>query len=126
MNPKKYILLVDDDPLLSRLYETTLKGANYEVSTVSSGEVAISEINKKKPDLVLLDIMMPKMSGVDVLRKIKEDKTNETIRVVILTNLSHSTEEAKAVQKLGISDYLIKSETSLKELVNKVVSAIEK
>jgi two-component system phosphate regulon response regulator PhoB len=126
MSTKKYILLVDDDPLLAKLYETTLKAANYDVSTVSSGELALSEIDKKRPDLMLLDIMMPKMSGVDVLKKIKENKKNDDLKVVILTNFGRNTEEAKAVHELGISDYLIKSETSLKELLEKALKVIEK
>ncbi len=126
MDAKKYILLVDDDPLLTKLYETTLKGANYDVEVVSNGEMALTEIEKKKPDLVLLDIMMPKMSGIDVLKKIKENGANSAVRVIILTNMGHNTEEAKIVRELGISDYLIKSETSLKELVDKTIQAIAK
>ncbi len=125
MKPKKYILLVDDDPLLSKLYETTLKAADYEVITVSSGEAALAEINKKKPDLTLLDIMMPKMSGIEVLKKIKEDDGSKDMKVIILTNMARNTEEAKAAKDLGAHDYLIKSETSLKELVSKVQTAAE-
>ncbi|MDO8493198.1 MAG: response regulator [bacterium] len=124
MNPKKNILLVDDDPLLSRLYETTLKAANYNVTTVSNGETALAEIDKSKPDLALLDIMMPKMNGIELLKKIKEDPKKSNMRVIILTNMARNTEEAKTAMQLGANDYMIKSETSLKELVGKVLEVI--
>lgn len=126
MNSKKYILIVDDDPLLAKLYEATLRAANYDVNIVSSGELALTEISKKKPDLILLDIMMPKMSGVDVLKKLRDENNYKDISVIILTNFGRTTEEAKAVQELGISDYLIKSETSLKELLEKVTKVTSK
>lgn len=124
MNPQKNILLVDDDPLLTKLYETTLKGANYEVRTASSGEVALTEIGKNKPDLIFLDIMMPKMTGIELLKKIKEDQSNQGIKVIILTNVAKNSGEAKIAQELGADDYLIKSDTSLKELVDKAQGAI--
>ncbi len=124
MEPKKYILLVDDDPLLSRLYETTLKNAGYEVCTASNGEMALTEINKKKPNLALLDIMMPKMNGIELLKRIKEDKNNENIKIIILTNMGRNTEEAKNARDMGANDHLIKSETSLKELLSRVSAVL--
>lgn len=126
MNPKKYILLVDDDPLLAKLYETTLKSANFDICTVSNGEAALVEIDKRKPDLILLDIMMPKMGGIEVLKRLKNSDSNKDILVIVLTNMGRDTEEAKTARDLGVNAHLIKSETSLKELVSKASSLLEK
>ena len=126
MKTNKYILLVDDDPLLSKLYEKKLKSAGYNIKTASDGEAAISKVSEEKPDLIILDVMMPKMNGIEVLKKLRADEKTRNIQVIILTNQDSSTEEMETLHKLGMHDCLIKSETSMTTLVDRVCKLITK
>lgn len=105
-----YILLAEDDALLVRLYQKKLKNDGYDVRVATNGEEALSEILKEKPALVLLDIMMPKMDGMEVLQRLKGSADTKAIPVIILTNLS-SEEDAEKVLGLGAAAYLVKSDT---------------
>lgn len=113
---KKTVLLVDDDPLIIRMYETKLTQDGYGVLLAFNGMEAVAIAKKEKPDLIFLDLMMPKMNGVDTLKLLKDDLTTKKIPVIILTNLSDKEEYVKKSKELGALDYLVKASLELKEL----------
>ena len=123
---KGNILIVDDDPLIIRMYQKKLSTDGYTVATAFNGEEAMIEVLKQKPDLILLDVMMPKMNGVDTLKALKEKPETKDIPVIFLTNLGDSQEDIVKAKELGALDYLVKAEidlASLSERVEKAISA---
>ena len=122
---KKNILLVDDDPLVIRMYQNKLTKDGYIVNTASNGEEALIQIMKEKPDLILLDVMMPKMNGVETLKRLKAEEKTEMIPVIILTNLGDNPEDIETAKKLRALDYLVKANITLKQLSERVKKAIE-
>ncbi|OGY45017.1 MAG: hypothetical protein A3A24_03060 [Candidatus Buchananbacteria bacterium RIFCSPLOWO2_01_FULL_46_12] len=123
MTDKRHILLVEDDEFLAELYATKLNLEGFEVSLASDGEKGLKLIKEKNPDLVLLDIIMPKMDGFEVLKQIKADKKTKSIPVILLTNLSQKDEVKKGLE-LGAVDYLIKAHFMPSEVVKKIKSAL--
>jgi DNA-binding response OmpR family regulator len=117
MKPK--VIIVDNNIDVCRIYEDTLNAAGYDVTAISREEEAISRIASEKPQVVLLDILMPKISGLHILDMICKDKTCRGIDIIILTELSDSNIKKKALEH-GAKGYLIKSETSMKELLKKI------
>ena len=115
------LFLGEDDPLMSRMYERAFTLAGYQLKIAFDGEEAISVLKTMdpKPTLVLLDIMMPKKSGFDVLRALKEDEKLKNIPVILLTNLAGQQDAEKGLQ-LGAVLYLVKSQYSPKQVVEKV------
>jgi|TARA_B100001971_G_C18086226_1_gene481016 DNA-binding response OmpR family regulator len=107
-NNSPTILLAEDDQFLQRMYSTKLRQQGMKVITASDGEKAVSLIQKHKPDIILLDILMPKKDGFVVLEEIKSDSKIKLIPVILLTNLSE-VDDIKRARKLGADDYLIKS-----------------
>lgn len=118
------VLLVDDDPLIIRMYQKKLTNDGYKVLTALNGEEALIR-SKAKPDVILLDVMMPKMNGVETLKALKGDEKTQDIPVIILTNLGDKSEDIENAKKLGALDYLVKSEIKLNELSDRVKKAIE-
>lgn len=121
---KGNILLVDDDPLIIRMYQKKLSTDGYTVSTAFNGEEAMVEVLKQKPDLILLDVMMPRMNGVETLKVLKEKSETKDIPVIILTNLGDNEDDVTNAKQLGALDYLVKSETDLAFLSKRVEKAI--
>jgi DNA-binding response OmpR family regulator len=120
------ILIVDDDPLISRMYENKLRRDGYEVQTATNGEEALTQVRKHSPSLILLDVMMPKLNGVETLKILKEDEKTAKIPVIILTNLGDKPEDIEKAKAMGASDYLVKSRISLKELSERVKQELTK
>ena len=116
----KKVLLVDDDPLIIRMYQLNFTRDGYEVITAFDGEGAIMSAKRDKPDIILLDLMMPKMNGVETLKILKNDADTKDIPVIILTNLGDSQDDMKKAKEMGALDYLVKSETDLKILTDRV------
>lgn len=123
MSDKKRILIVDDDPDIVELYSNALATKNYVIETAADGEEALMKVIENKPDLVLLDIMLPNMHGIEVLQKIREDQKIKTVKVIILSALSDSQTLMQA-KKLGIEDFLIKAQYSLPEVISRVEQAL--
>lgn len=119
------IFIAEDDPLMVRLYEKAFRLSGYEVETAFDGKEAVTRLQaaEPKPTLILLDIMMPKLNGLDVLRQLKQDDTLKKIPVVVLTNLA-GEEDAEKALKLGAVLYLVKSEYEPKQVVDKVKEII--
>jgi CheY-like chemotaxis protein len=113
------ILIVEDDPLILRLYQQAFAFERYEVSIATNGLEALERARLFKPDVILLDIMMPKMNGLETLDKLKADEQTKTIPVVILTNLADNDNVRMALEK-GAVKYIIKSEHDPKEIVDMV------
>jgi len=116
---KKYILVVEDDSFVMDIYQTKLGEAGYEVEGAINGLEALKKIEEKKPDLILLDIIMPQMDGMEFLKKMKSQKEFEKTPVIMLTNLSQKEEIDKGFE-LGARDYLIKSHFTPSEVLEKV------
>ena len=119
INEKKTILLVEDDQFISQMYKTKLEGEGYNVNTAFNGEEAVMQIGKNKPDLILLDIMMPKQNGFYVLEKIKENPAWPDIPVIMLSNMAEFQDINKAIE-MGARDYIVKSQHSIDEVAAKV------
>ncbi|OGY45713.1 MAG: hypothetical protein A3J62_00390 [Candidatus Buchananbacteria bacterium RIFCSPHIGHO2_02_FULL_38_8] len=119
MSTKKHILLVEDDEFLAELYATKLNLEGFEVSLAADGEKGLRMIKEKKPDLVLLDIVLPKMDGFEILKKMKAGKNTKDIPVILLTNLSQK-DEVKRGLGLGANDYLIKAHFMPSEVIKKI------
>ena len=116
---KKKILLVEDDQALAQVYASRLLIEGFDVKWVGNGEEALSSALQYRPDLILLDAMMPKISGFDVLDILRN--TNETagIHVIMLTALSQPKDKERAEQ-LGVDDYLVKSQVVIGDVVARV------
>lgn len=115
----KKILIIDDDERLVGLYEMTFKGQGYEVSTSLEGEEGLAKIIKEKPDLVLLDVMMPVKSGFDILNTIKNNLDTKQTKVVMLTALSDEAMKIKAFA-MGAVDYIVKSQLTIPEVTERI------
>lgn len=115
----KKILLVDDDLYIRDLYAEVLKDENYDVLIASDGEEALAVAKAATPDLILLDIMLPKLDGIQVLSKIKEDPDLKTVPVVMLTNFGQEDLVKQAVN-IGSTEYLLKYNITPGEIIKKV------
>ena len=111
------ILIVEDDALIIRLYQKVFTSQGYEVETAINGEEGLAKARSVKPDLILLDIMMPKLNGLEMLRQLKAIPDVEKIPVVVLTNLSGDADAETALQE-GAVKYIVKSDYKPKEIFN--------
>ncbi|HLB95683.1 MAG TPA: response regulator [Patescibacteria group bacterium] len=119
----KTILLVDDDLTLLEMYEDRLKAEGYDITRATNGEEALQKLRETKPALVILDIMMPKVNGFDVLKNIRADQEFKNIPVIVLTALIQDVDRAQG-KKLGATDYIVKSETMPGEVIAKIKKAL--
>ena len=119
MNNKKKILLVEDDEALANVYKSRLDIEGFETFWVANGEDALAEATKFKPDLVLLDAMMPKISGFDVLDILRNTPETANIHVILLTALSQPKDKERA-ESLGVDDYLVKSQVVIGDVIDRV------
>ncbi len=120
---KKKIMIIEDDKSLQEIYTINFEAAGYEVIIEGDGLSGISEVTDKKPDIILLDVMMPNMDGFDFLRVMKEN-TSINIPVVVCSNLSDQATRDKALQA-GAAAVLLKVNYSGKELVQKMNLILE-
>lgn len=119
MDTKKKILLVEDDEALASVYRSRLELEGFETLEVNNGEKALSAAVNFKPDLILLDVMMPKISGFDVLDILRNTPETANIRVIMLTALSQPKDKEKA-ESLGVDDYLVKSQVVIGDVVERI------
>lgn len=115
----KTILFVEDESALQKTFAKVLEKEGYTVIPALDGEVGFNLAKLKKPDLILLDLILPKINGFEVLKKIKEDEEIKNIPVIVLTNLETMDNVEKAIN-LGATTYLVKANYSLKEVLDKV------
>jgi len=125
MAKKLKILIVEDDGFLIQMYSSKLEMEGFEVMAVVDGEKALRVIKKECPDLILLDLLIPKKDGFEVLRELKQDKETKDIPVVVLSNLGQRDDINKCF-KLGAEDYLIKAHFVPSEVITKIKSLLER
>jgi len=113
------ILLAEDDRFLRRAAEARLRQHGFEVLTAIDGEEALRVARAQRPDLVLLDVVMPKLQGFDVLKALKQDAATAGIPVIVLSNLGQDRDVEQATA-LGAAAYLVKAHLSLQDLVEKI------
>ena len=105
---QKKILIVEDDKMISSMYETKLKQENFLVLTADNGQLGLEMAIKEKPDIILLDIILPQMDGFTILQELRYNKNMKTTPIIMLTNLG-TDEDKKKGEKLGATDYLVKA-----------------
>lgn len=121
----KKILIVEDEEILSSLLSKRLEREGYEVAIAEDGDAGIRKMKEEKPDLVLLDIVMPKKDGFAVMEEMQQDQELSGIPVVIISNSGQPVELDRA-QKLGARDWLVKTEFDPQEVLDKVTRQIGK
>ena len=124
MPDKKKILVIEDEEMLLTMYKVKFENDGYEVYTASNGADGLEIAPKVMPDLILLDIIMPKIDGFAVLKKFKEDPKTKNIPVVLLTNLGQD-EDISRGKELGSAGYLIKANNTPSEVVEKTKAFIK-
>ena len=115
----KKILFVEDDDALAGVYLVRLQAEGFDVKRVSNGEEALAAATEYKPDLVLLDVMMPKVSGFDVLDILRNTPETANLKVVMLTALSQEADRKRA-EELGVDDYLVKSQVVITDVIDRL------
>lgn len=117
--PLKKVLFVEDDDALADVYISRLQAEGFEVQRVNNGEEALAAAVSYKPDLVLLDVMMPKVSGFDVLDILRNTPQTANLKVIMLTALSQDADRKRA-QDLGVDDYLVKSQIVITDVIARI------
>jgi len=117
------ILIVEDDPLMSRMYQKIFTFEKYQVAAAADGQEGLDRARQIKPTVILLDVMMPKMNGLQVLEKLKSDPEMKSIPVIMLTNLAGEKDAESALMK-GAVKYIVKSEHDPKQVVGMVKEII--
>ncbi|MEI7522186.1 MAG: response regulator [Candidatus Saccharibacteria bacterium] len=115
----KKVLLVEDDEALASVYVTRLEAEGFMIQRVPNGEDALSAALEFHPDLILLDVMMPKINGFDVLDILRNTPETANVRIIMLTALSQETDKLRA-KSMGVDDYLVKSQVVIADVVAKI------
>ncbi len=118
-NGKKFILVIEDDKFYGNIFFTKFSEEGYDIVVAADGQKGIEEAKKRKPDLILLDLIMPVMDGFEALKALKSDPVLAEVKVMILSNLGQEDDVKKAIE-MGAVDYMIKANVSLQEAVDKV------
>lgn len=116
---KTKILMIEDDKFLRKIYKNKLSKSGFEFVEAINGIEGLNKVLFEKPDLVLLDLILPRKNGFDVLIEMKRNPATKKIPVIILSNLGQETDIQRGLS-LGAQDYLVKTDVSLSEVVNKV------
>lgn len=111
------ILLTEDDPIVAELYRVRLDREGHDVGVAADGQMALERIGRDRPDLILLDIRMPRLSGLGVLEQVRQTPELSEIPVVMLTNYSDPA-QVQRCRELGIEGYLLKSRTTPRQLAD--------
>ena len=120
MAEKKIILVVEDDKAIAEVYQMKLEYEGFEVILASNGVQALETLKEKTPDLILLDVIMPKMNGFDFLEAMKKDPAMANVKVIIMSNLGQEM-DMKRGEELGAVDYVVKSDSAIDEILQKIL-----
>lgn len=120
---KPVVLVAEDDTLYAKVYQNKLSKEGYEVVLAGNGKEAVEKAISLKPNLILMDLIMPEMDGFTALQKIKSDPKTSKIKVVVMSNLGQDSDIQKA-KDLGAEEYFVKANISIQELVDKVKTYI--
>lgn len=118
------ILLVEDDPMVVRMYERKFKMDGFQLALAFNGEDGLEALKKDRPDIILLDIMMPKMSGLDMLKIVKADPQYKSLPIVMLSNLGDRAEDVAKCKELGAEDYWVKANVRLDEIKERIIKIL--
>lgn len=116
---KPRILLIEDDVFMIDLLVQELKGAGFDTAVAKTGAEAVQKFEEEKPDLILLDVILPDQSGFETLRQIRRKPQGAETKVIVLSNIGENKDQEEA-RRLGAADYLVKANSSLPEIVEKV------
>ncbi len=116
---QKRLLLVEDDDALANVYVSRLEAEGFDVRRVDNGEDALAAAMSYRPDLVLLDVMMPKVSGFDVLDILRNTPETANLKIIMLTALGQESDKERA-DNLGVDDYLVKSQVVIADVVDRI------
>jgi len=119
----KRILFIEDEAALQKTFGEIIRQEGYEMISALNGEIGLKLAKTKKPDLILLDLILPKIHGFEVLKKLKEDETTKNVPIIVLTNLEGIGDVEKAIE-LGATTYLVKTQYKLEEIVDKIKKAL--
>jgi two-component system, OmpR family, alkaline phosphatase synthesis response regulator PhoP len=119
------VLIIEDEDLVARMYQSALNFDGHEAVTAIGGTEGVEKVKTEKPEIVLLDIMMPGMNGIEVLEAIRNDPETANLPVVMLTNMSGKNDVELAVSK-GADDYWVKADIKTQELGKRIEEVIEK
>jgi DNA-binding response OmpR family regulator len=119
------ILVVEDETFLVKIYSVKLKKEGYEVSIANDGEQAVKLAAEVQPDLILLDLILPKMNGFEALEKMRSSPVNKETPVIVLSNLGQE-EDIKRAESLGADGYLVKANFSIQDIVAKIRETLDK
>jgi DNA-binding response OmpR family regulator len=112
------VLIVEDDAFMSEALEDKFSSADYEVFLANNGEEGLKMALEKKPSMIILDLVMPKMGGMEMLEKLRDDSWGKNVSVIILTNISEKDQLSKALD-IGVDEFLIKTKTKIADVVKK-------
>ncbi|KKR34412.1 MAG: Phosphate regulon transcriptional regulatory protein PhoB (SphR) [Candidatus Magasanikbacteria bacterium GW2011_GWA2_40_10] len=122
---QSHVLIVEDDVFLSEIYQKKFEMEGFKVSMANNGEKGLADIKKKKPDIVLLEILLPKLDGFAVLEAAKADVSIKNIPIILLTNLGQKDDVRRGIEE-GAAGYLIKTHFKPSEVVDKVREVLHK
>lgn len=125
VDSKKIVLIVEDEDIVAKMYQGGLKNTTFEVQLARDGEEALTMMKANKPAVVLLDIMMPKLNGIQTLEAIKADAKLKDVHVIMMSNLSSEEDKKQAIDK-GAADYWVKRDVQPVELVKRVSEILTK
>lgn len=120
----KKILIIEDEPVLQKTLSTALEQEGYEIKNAVDGEIGLRLAKETKPDLILLDLILPKIDGFEALEVLKNDDETKDIPVIVLTNLE-SAEEIERALAMGATTYLVKANYDLKDIIQKISETIK-
>lgn len=121
----KTILFIEDESALQKAFGEILSREGYKLLSALDGETGLKLAKTKKPDLILLDLILPKIHGFEVLKQLKADPQTKDIPIIVLTNLEKIADIDKAIE-LGATTYLVKAQYSLEEVIRKIKKALSK
>ncbi len=122
-NSNKTILVCEDDVFYANIYKTRLSAAGYQVESANNGDDAIKMIARRKPDLLLLDLIMPTKDGFQVLEELRKNPTTKDLKIIVFSNLGQE-EDIKRAKNFNVLNYFVKTDISISELVKVVADAL--
>lgn len=114
------VILIEDDELFVKMYQKKFNREGIDLEVAYNGEDGFNKIKELKPSLVILDLMMPKMGGVEVLRKLRDDAELKDIPVIVMTNLNTGSEEVKEAMSFGVKETVLKTDVTPEQIVGVV------
>ncbi|MFH1253113.1 MAG: response regulator [Candidatus Uhrbacteria bacterium] len=121
---KKLIYVAEDDLAYSRVYKSKLESEGFDVVIIVEGEKVIPALKKKRPDLLVLDLIMPGKNGFEILQEIRASQKLKNLKVIIASNLSQESDQDRA-KKFGITDFFVKADVSVMEMVAKIKNSLK-